>query len=155
MDRAARTQKITPYCCIGPNLTNSTPFSTIVTPNYPPVQSLQYLIETDPAFIAAENGSNYGTYFDGYGSVYSIGGSPPNGTYVYFQSAYSIDSLYTDDCGYVENFTYYLNVNMPLTETGYNMSAIQIIPSNISQTTLDCSSSIVTINENATIITSG
>jgi hypothetical protein len=141
---------VTPNCCVDANLNNATPCSTIGTPNYPPVQRLQYLVETEPEFIAAENGSNYVTYYNGCGSIYSIGGSIPNGTYVYFSSSYAIDRLYTDDCGDVGNFTYYLDVAVPLTETGYNMTAIQISPINSSEITLDCSSTFTT-TENTTI----
>ena len=143
---------VTPYCCIDAKLNNATPCSKIVTPNYPPVQRLQYLIETDPEFIVTENGSNYVTYFNGCGSVYSIGGSTPNGTYVYFQSSYAIDRLHTDDCGDVGNFTYYLNVRVPLTERGYNMSAIQITPINSSEITITCSSTSTTTENTTTTI---
>ncbi|HZW55007.1 MAG TPA: hypothetical protein VFF30_01825 [Nitrososphaerales archaeon] len=129
---------VTAYCCTDSNLSLSTPCSTIVTPDYPPVQRLQYLVDTDPEFIAAEHGLNYTTYFNGCGSVYSIGGNVPNGTYVYFQSTYTTDEPYTNDCGNVGNFTYYLNVAVPLTETGYNMSAIRISPTSSSEITVTC-----------------
>ncbi len=134
---------VTPYCCTDSNLSISTPCSTILSPNYPPVQRLEYLIETDPDFIAAENGHNYMTYIAGCGSVYSIGGNTPNGTYVYFQSSYTTDSLYTNDCGNVGNFTYYINVRVPLTATGYNMSAIHISSLNSSEITISCTTSFL------------
>ena len=132
------TVTVTPYCCTDPNLSLSTPCSTIVTTNYPPVQRLQYLVETNPEFIAAENGHNYTTQFAGSGGGFSVGGGP-NGTFVYFQSMYAIDSSYTNDCGNVGSFTYYLDVAVPLTETGYNMSAIRISPINSSEISISCS----------------
>ena len=147
------TFTLTPYCCTDSNLSISTPCSTILAPNYPPVQRLEYLIETDPDFIAAENGHNYMTYIDGCGSVYSIGGSTPNGTYVYFQSSYTTDRLYTNDCGNVRNFTYYINVRVPLTATGYNMSAIHISSLNSSEITISCTTSFVSTKSVTTTTT--
>lgn len=129
---------VTPYCCTDSNLSLSTTCSTILTPNYSPVQILQYLVETDPAFIAAEHGLDYTTQLAGCGGGFSVGGGP-NGTFVYFQSTYTNNSVYTDNCGNVGKFTYYLNVAVPLTETGYNMSAILITPRNSSEITVTCS----------------
>jgi len=144
---------VTPYCCADSNLTISTPCSTILTPNYAPVQRLQYLIETDPDFIAAEHGLNYRTYLDGCSTVYSIGGSTPDGTYVYFQSSYTTDTLYTNNCDNVGNLTYYLNVRVPLTATGYNMSAIQVTSLNSSEITISCSTSFVSTQSVTTTTT--
>lgn len=148
------------YCCIDPNLTISTPCSTIAAANYPPAERLQYLIETDPNFIAAENGLDYydTTSGPGCGNTF-INGSVVNGTVqgvvksttLYFIFAYVTDKLTMDGCGDIVNFTYYLYVNVPLTETGYNMSAIQITPTNTTEITMSCSST-VTSTEN-TIVT--
>ena len=96
-------------------------------------------MENDTEFVAAEHGLNYTIQFSGCGSVYSIGGNMPNGTYVYFQAAYTTERAYTNDCGNAGDFTYYLNVAVPLTETGYNMSAIRITPTNSSEITVTCS----------------
>jgi hypothetical protein len=151
---------VTPYCCVDPNLTIATPCGAIAAANYPPVQRLQDSVETDPDFIAAENGLNYVDITNGPGCSSTLNnGTVVNGTIqgtvnsstVNFQFAYTIDRLYTDNCGDVENFTYYLYVNVPLTETGYNMSAIQIIPSNSSEITISCSTTIPTQNTTVTI----
>ena len=129
---------VTPYCCTDANLSLSTPCSTITTPDYPSVQKLQYLVEIDPAFIAAEHGLDYTTRFAGCGGGFSVGGGA-NGTFVYFQSTYTNNSAFTDNCGNIGNFIYNHNVAVPLTETGYNMSAIQITPRNSSEITVTCS----------------
>ena len=135
------------------NLSISTPCSAIVAVNYPPAERLQYLIETDPDFITAEQGLNYYDTTNGPGCGTTLnGGTVVNGTIqgtvtsetLQFIFAYATDNLTTDFCGDVVNFTYYLTVNVPLTETGYNMSAIQIIPSNTSNITISCSLKITT-----------
>ena len=145
---------VTPYCCVDANLTILTPCSTIAAANYPPVQRLQYLIETDPDFIAAEQDQNYVDITNGPGcstTFNSAGGI--NSSTINFQFAYTIDTLYTNNCGGVENFTYYLYVNVPLTKTGYNMSAIQITPSNSSEITYSCSTSFVSTQNSTVTIT--
>lgn len=139
------------YCCVDSNLTSSTPCTTIEFGDYPPTQRLEYVIETDPRYIFAEQDHNYSSLYSlSCGSGYVLGSG--DFSQVQFQSAYAIDRLYTDGCGQVENFTYFVTVTVPLTETGYNMSAIQISSSNIADTTPDCSSSIVsTVNTTVTI----
>ena len=131
---------VTPYCCTDAKLNNATPCGTILTQNYPPVQRLQYLIETDPNFIAAEQGLNY-VANGGMGCGDASDNSIYNGTTVDFFFTYTSDRLYTDNCGYVENFTYYLHVLVPLMETGYNMSAIKITSINSSEITVSCTTS--------------
>lgn len=155
---------ITPYCCNDRNLTITTPCNLTIAPpvtpctainsNYPPVQRLQYLIETDPNFIAAENGLNYVSNGGlGFGFVANNAGGR-NYTIQFSFLSYT-NTSYTDDCGNIETFTYYLNVVVPLTETGYNMSAIQISPSNSSEITVDCTTSIVFTTENVTVTITG
>jgi hypothetical protein len=142
---------VTPYCCIDVNINSGIPCSEMVTPDSA-IQTLEDRIETDPTYIAAEQGTEYTSLYGmGCGSGFSVGGTTPNGTILYFQSSYAIDRLYTDDCGDVGNFTYYLNVDVLLTATGYNMSAIQISPINSSEITISCSSTITTENTTVTI----
>jgi hypothetical protein len=107
------------------------------------------LIETDPTFIAAEDGLNY-VGNGGLGCGFAINPGTFNGTTVDFIFTHYADRLYTDNCGSAYNFTYYLTVKVPLTETGYNMSAIQISSRNSSEITATCTSSIITSTENAT-----
>ena len=145
---------VTPYCCQDANLNAQTPCSTILATNYIPVQRLQYLIETDPSFIAAEQGQNYQSETNGpggCGNTFNYAGGV-NGTILDFYFEYTTDRIYTNNCGAAENFTYYLYVYVHLTEAGYNMSAIQISPTNSSEVTYSCSSTIVsTENTTATI----
>ena len=141
---------LTPYCCIDPNVNSGTPCDQMTTQNFA-IQTLEDRIEVDPSFIAGEEDNNYmstGPPSCGTGII------PPTGTTLFFQFTYSIDRLYTDNCGDVENFTYYLDVNMPLTESGYNISTIQITPTNSSEITISCSS-VLTTSENSTVTLTG
>jgi hypothetical protein len=137
---------VTPYCCIDPNLSIATPCSAIMN-GYPPLQRLLNSVENDPVFIAAEQGHNYLSIING---GCSIGSS---GEVVNLQFACTLDTMYTDNCGDAYNFSYFLNVNVPLTDSGYNMSAIQIIPTNVSQTTVTCASRLTTSENNVVTIT--
>ena len=142
---------VTPYCCTNSNLSISTPCTTVLSTNYPPTQRLLYLVETDPDFIQAEGGFNF--LANGGTSCGFVANNAGVRNYsVGFGFSYFTDGLYTDDCGNVENFTYYLDVTVPLTETGYNMSAIQISPTNSTEITADCSSTITSMTtQNSTI----
>lgn len=127
-------------CCTDASLNLSTPCSTILTPNYPPLQRLEQSIETDSSFIATEDSHNY-TANGGIGCGFAINPGSYNGTTVDVGFTYTADNQYTNNCGNVWNFTYYLTVKVPLTETGYDMSAIQILPNNSSEITVTCTSS--------------
>ena len=95
------------------------------------------------------------TYFSGCGGGFSVGGTTPNGTRVFFQASYTIGRSYTDDCGNVGNFTYYLNVAVPLTETGYNISAIQITPTNSTEIHDHLFIHFLQVPENTTVTVTG
>lgn len=130
----------TSNCCVDLGLNISTPCSTFENPNYAPVQRLKHLIETDPNFIAAEQGLNYKSPYGGWGRGGTFDSSGAvNSTTIYFYFPYTTNRLYTDNRGNVGNFTNYITVKVPLTETGYNMSAIQITSSNDSEITVTCS----------------
>jgi hypothetical protein len=123
-------------CCADANLNLSTSCST-VTPNSPAVLRLEQRIEADPTFIAAEDGHNYTANY-GVGCGFAINPGSYNGTTVDPVFTYTSDRLYTDNCGYTGNFTYYLTVRVPLTETGYDLSAMQIVPNSSSEITVTC-----------------
>jgi len=125
-------------CCSDASLNLSTPCSA-VTPNSPAVQRLEQRIEADPTFLSAEDGHNYTA--GGVGCGFAINPGSYNGTTVGPEFTYTSDRPYTDNCGYTQNFTYYLLVKVPLTETGYNLSAMQIVPNNSSGITVTCTSS--------------
>lgn len=140
---------LTPYCCLDPNVNSGTPCEELTTQDYA-IQTLEERIEIDPSFKVAEGGHNYtSTGPPGCGSSLV----PPTGVSLSFQFKYSIDMSYTDNCGDVGNFTYYLNVNVPLSGTGYNMSAIQIAPINSSEITISCSSAVTTTENTSVVIT--
>lgn len=131
----------TSNCCTDASLNLSTPCSTILfTPNYPPLQRLEQSIETDPSFIAAEDGHNY-TANGGVSCGFAVNPGSYNGTTVDVGFTYTTDNQYTNNCGNVWNIIYYLTVKVPLTEAGYDMSAIQIIPNNSQEITVTCTSS--------------
>ena len=123
-------------CCSDASLDLSTPCSA-VTPNSPAVLRLEQRIEADPTFIAAEDGHNY-TANAGISCGFAINPGQYNGTTVSPEFTYTTDKPYTDNCGYTQNFTYYLLVKVPLTETGYDLSAMQIIPNSSSEITVTC-----------------
>jgi len=138
---------VTPYCCIDPNITIATSCNVLSEPDFTPIQRMQYLVETNPKFIVAENGLYYvsdGTI--GCGKTFDSSGLP-NITILNFYFTHTTDNLFTNNCGGVENFTYYLYVTIPLTETGYNMTSMEITPTNSSQVTYSCSMSITSSGE--------
>jgi hypothetical protein len=144
---------VTPYCCVDAHLYSGTTCNEIVGAIYPSIQILEYRIDTDPSFIAAEQGSDYSLpIVYGCGGGFSNVGTPPEET-ILFQSTFAIDRLYTDNCGDVGDFTYYLYVNVLLTGVGYNMSAIQIMPINSSEITISCSSTLTTTGNTTVTIT--
>ena len=122
-------------CCSDASLNLSTPCSA-VTPNSPAVLRLEHRIEADPTFIEAEDGRNYTA--GGVGCGFAINPGQYNGTTVGPQFTYTTDRPYTDNCGYTQNFTYYLLVKVPSAETGYDLSAMQIIPNSSSEITVTC-----------------
>ena len=126
----------TSNCCADASLNLSTPCSA-VTPNSPAVQRLEQRIEADPTFMAAEDGHNF-TANAGVGCGFAINPGSYNGTTVDPEFTYTSGRPYTDNCGYTQNFTYYLLVKVPLTETGYDLSAMQIVPNSSSQITVTC-----------------
>jgi len=123
-------------CCSDASLNLSTP-CTAVTPDSPAVQRLEQRIEADPTFIAAEAGHNY-TANAGISCGFAINPGSYNGTTVDPEFTYTSDRPYTDNCGYTQNLTYYLLVRVPLTETGYDLSAMQIVPNSSSEITVTC-----------------
>jgi len=122
-------------CCSDASLNLSTPCSA-VTPNSPAVQRLEQQIEADPTFVSAEDGHNYTA--GGIGCGFAINPGSYNGTTVDPEFTYTSDRPYIDNCGYTQNFTYYLLVRVPLTEAGYDLSAMQIVPNSSSEITVTC-----------------
>ena len=123
-------------CCTDASINLSTGCGAI-TPDSPPAQRLQQQIEADPEFIAAEDGRNY-TANGGFGCGFV--GSPAN-TRLDFGFTYTSSEPYTDNCGYTWNLTYYLRVEVPLTESGYSLNAMQISHYDSSDITVTCTSS--------------
>ena len=74
----------------------------------------------------------------GIGEGIAINPGSYNGTTVDPEFTYTSDRPYTDNCGYTQNLTYYLLVRVPLTETGYDLSAMQIVPNSSSEITVTC-----------------
>jgi hypothetical protein len=125
------------FCCVDPQLTQSTPCSQIQSANYSGTQRLISSIEASPNFIAAENGSN----FVGPGGWGCVFGTPDSILLsVSFDFYYITNRTFIDNCNSTELFTYYLNTNIQLTPSGYNMSSLTIEPSNSSEQTASCSS---------------
>ena len=87
--------------------------------------------------MAAEDGHNY-TANGGVGCGFAINPGSYNGTTVDPEFTYTSDKPYTDNCGYTGNLTYYLLVRVPLTKTGYDLSAMQIVPNSSSEITVTC-----------------
>jgi len=134
------SQTVSQNCCDDPNVRISTPCDVMLAKNYLPVQRLQYLIESNPSFISAEGGNNYVTYgATGCGQTFNNNGEINNST-LHFDFSYNTDRSYTNNCGSVEKFTYYIYVRIPLTRTGYNMVSMSIQPTDSSNITYSCSS---------------
>ena len=129
---------VSPSCCRDANLNMFTPCD-ILNASYPSIVHLDNLIENDPSFITAEDGNNYVT--EGIlacGTTFNNG--QVNGSTVTLYYSYTTNRTYTDNCGDVGNFTYFLDAGVRLTPTGYDMSSLMIAPSNSSEIANSCSS---------------
>ncbi len=127
-------------CCTDSSLNLSTSCSTILSQNYQPLQRLELSIETDSSFVAAEDGHNY-VANGGVGCGFAVNPGSYNGTTVDVHFTYTTNNQYADNCGYKENLTYFLTVKVPLTETGYDLSAIQVLPGSSPEITVTCTTS--------------
>jgi hypothetical protein len=136
-------------CCQDANLTMFTPCDGL-NATYPSIVRLNHLIETNPSFIAAESGNTFVN--EGLLACNkAFNNGQVNGSTVTLYYSYATNRTYSDNCGDVGNITYYLDADIRLTPSGYDMSSLTIVPSNSSQITNSCTSpstfSTTTISE--------
>ncbi|HZW58460.1 MAG TPA: hypothetical protein VFF30_19385 [Nitrososphaerales archaeon] len=123
------------YCCNDSGLNSSTSCETALSPGYLPMLRLRYLVETNPSFIAAENGSLFTYETEGCGTSQTQ-------VEVDFSFFHTTDTLFLTPCDNYQNFTYYLSVFIPLTRNGYNLTSMTIQSGNSSDYLMGCTTSM-------------